>query len=158
MTFDQTHWAPRRQARTLPTFYYHTHFVEMLEFVMRHYAHALLEEHVRFADEFRALPRPAQCLYVRLVNRKGRVFARDRIRYPELGSTAPLIAALERAGWVGPPDAKHFEDVLGFLTRAEIYDVVLASVAGVARSMKKAELIAFVREHMKGSNFMAAPR
>ena len=156
MTFDQTHWAPRRQARPLPTFYYHAHFVEMLEFVMRHYAHALLEEHVRFADEFRALPRPAQCLYVRLVNRKGRVFARNRIRYPELGDSAPLIAVLERAGWVGPPDARHFEDVLGFLTRAEIYDVVLASVAGVARSMKKAELIAFVREHMKGSNFMAS--
>ena len=156
MTFDQTHWAPRRQTRPLPTFYYHAHFVEMLDFVTRHYAHALLEEHARFADDFRALPREAQCLYVRLVNRKGRVFARNRIRYPELGNSRPLVAELQRAGWVGQPDASHFDDVLGFLTRAEIYDVVLARIAGVARSMKKVELVAFVREHFDPDDFMAA--
>ena len=156
MTFDQTHWAPRRQTRPLPTFYYHEHFVEMLDFVMSHYAHALLEAHVRFADDFRALPREAQCLYVRLVNRKGRVFARNRIRYPELGSSGPLVAELQRAGWVGQPDASHFDDVLGFLTRAEIYDVVLARIAGVARSMKKVELVAFVREQLDPVEFMAA--
>ena len=156
MTFDQTHWAPRRQTRPLPTFYYHEHFVEMLDFVTRHYAHALLEEHAQFADDFRALPREAQCLYVRLVNRKGRVFARNRLRYPELGSTAPLVAELQRSGWVGQPEASHFDDVLGFLTRAEIYDVVLARIAGVARSMKKVELVAFAREHLDPDDFMAA--
>ena len=117
----------------------------MLDFVTRHYAHALLEKHVQFADDFRVLPREAQCLYVRLVNRKGRVFARNRIRYPELGSSEPLVADLQRAGWVGAPDAGHFHDVLGFLTRAEIYDLVLSRITGVARSMKKAELVAFAR-------------
>ena len=155
MTFDQTHWIQRRQTRPLPTFYYHEHFVEMLEFVTRHYAHALLEEHVRFACDFRSLGREAQCLYVRLVNRKGRVFARNRIRYPELGSGDQLVAELRRAGWVGEPDGQYFDDVLGFLTRAEIYDVVLARVAGVARSMKKSELVAFVREHMDPEEFMS---
>lgn len=156
MTFDQTHWIPRRQARALPTFYYHEHFIEMLDFVTRHYAHTLLEEHVRFAEEFRALSREAQCLYVRLVNRKGRVFARNRIRYPELGGSGRLVAELQRAGWVGEPDASHFDDVLGFLTRAKIYDLVLARVAGVARSMKKAELVAFARAHIAPDDFMAA--
>lgn len=156
MTFDQTHWIPRRQTRPLPTFYYHEHFVEMLDFVTRHYAHALLEEHVRFADEFRALSREAQCLYVRLVNRKGRVFARNRIRYPELGDTRPLVAELRGAGWVAAPEAQHFDDVLGFLTRAEIYDVVLARIAGAARSLKKSELVAFAREHVNPVAFMDA--
>lgn len=156
MTFDQTDWIPRRQTRPLPTFYYHEHFGEMLEFVMRHYAHALLEEHLRFAEDYRTLSREAQCLYVRLVNRKGRVFARHRIRYPELGNTEPLIAELGRKGWVGVPEVSYFDDVLGFLTRAEIYDVVLARVAGVARSMKKVELVAFVREHMDPEEFMAS--
>ena len=46
--------------------------------------------------------------------------------------------------------------MLGFLTRAEIYDVVLAQVAGVARSMKKVELVAFVRQHIDPEAFMAA--
>ena len=156
MTFDQTHWISRRQTRALPTFYYHEHFVEMLEFVTRHYAHALLAEHADFIDDFRKLPKEAQCLYVRLVNRKGRVFARDRIRYPELGRSGPLLETLQSAGWIGTPDAGHFEDVLGFLTRAEIYHVVLARFAGVGRSMKKGELVCFVREHIAPAEFMAA--
>ena len=90
------------------------------------------------------------------MNRKGRVFARNRVRYPELGNTEPLIAELRRRGWAGAPHVCHFEDVLGFLTRAEIYDVVLAQVAGVARSMKKVELVAFVRQHIDPEAFMAA--
>ena len=118
MTFDQTHWAPVQRRGPLPTFYYHAHFVEMLDFVSAHYSHVLLPEHVAFLDEFSALPRDAQCLYVRLVNRKGRVFATNRIRYPELGERAPLLAILAKSGWIGAPAVEHFTDVLGFLTRA----------------------------------------
>ena len=142
--------------RPLPTFYYHEHFTEMLEFVTRHYSHVLLKEHAEFVDDFRKLPKEAQCLYVRLVNRKGRVFARNRIRYPELGSSSPLLRTLQEAGWVASADERHFHDVLGFLTRAQIYDVVIARIAGVSRSMKKAELVAFARDHIPRRDFMAA--
>ena len=152
MTFDQTHWVPTQQRRPLPTFYYHEHFLEMLDFVAKHYAHAFEERHVRFVDDFRRLPREAQCLYVRLVNRKGRVFARNRLRYPELGDHGPLLTTLAEQGWIGFPDAHHFDEVIGFLTRAELYAVVLPRFAGVSRSLKKAELLDFVR-----SNFPAAP-
>ena len=156
MTFDQTHWISRQQKRPLPTFYYHEHFQEMLDFVMRHYSHVLLPAHVSFVDGFRKLSRNAQCLYVRLVNRKGCLFARTRVRYEELGDSRPLLRELQRAGWVEPPEKRDFRDVLGFLTRAQIYDVVLARIAGVSRSMKKAELITFVHEHIQPGDFMAA--
>jgi len=156
VTFDQTHWIPKQQRQPLPTLYYHEHFTELLDFVTNHYAHTFLDEHVRFVEEFRALPREAQCLYVRLVNRKGRVFARNRLRYPELGEMAPLVATLADAGFVGAPDAGYFDDVLGFLTRAEIYDIVLPRYAGVGRSLKKAELIQFVRDNVDPATFIAA--
>ncbi len=156
MTFDQTYWAPAQRRGPLPTFYYHEHFVEMLDFVSTHYSHVLLPEHVAFLDEFRALPREAQCLYVRLVNRKGRVFATNRIRYPELGERAPLLATLAGSGWIGSPTREHFRDVLGFLTRAEIYAIVLPMVAGLGRSLKKAELIRFVRENVDATAFTSA--
>jgi DNA polymerase-3 subunit epsilon len=154
VTFDQTHWIPVRQRRPLPTFYYHEHFVELLDFVTEHYAHVLLAEHVRFVEGFRALPREAQCLYVRLVNRKGRVFARNRIRYPELGDVEPLLDTLFANGWTGVPGPEHFEDVLAFLTRAEIYAVVLPRCAGVSRSLKKAELLNLVRASIGAEAFM----
>ena len=34
MTYDQTHWIPVQRREPLPTFYYHEHFVEMLDFVL----------------------------------------------------------------------------------------------------------------------------
>ena len=62
MTYDQTHWIPEQRRQLLPTFYYHAHFTEMLDFVASHYAHTLLDEHIRFIDEFGQLSREAQCL------------------------------------------------------------------------------------------------
>ena len=147
MTDDQTHWVPVQQRRPLPTFYYHGHFVEMLDFVGTHYAHVLLEEHITFIREFRALPRNAQCLYVRLVNRKGRIFARNKIRYPELGELRPLLDVLVAGDWVGQPQDRDFESLLGFLTRSELYGILLPRFTGMGRSLKKAELVEFAREH-----------
>ena len=140
--------------RELPTFYYHAHFEEMLDFVAEHYVHALLDEHTAFIREFRELPRDEQCLYVRLVNRKGRVFSERKLPYPELGDRRVLLATLREHGWVGAPGAADFDDVLGFLTRAEILDAVSRLVVGVGRSLKKAELVAFVRRNCDPAAFV----
>ena len=155
MEFDQTHWVPRQRRGPLPTFYYHEHFVEMLDFVAAHYAHVLLENHARLIEDFRALTRQAQCLYVRLVNRKGQVFALDKIHYPELGDTEPLVNELCRRGWANEPAAEHYEDLLEFLTRSEIYEVLLDRFTGMSRSLKKAELVQFARDHCDGEAFVA---
>jgi DNA polymerase-3 subunit epsilon len=126
----------------------------MLDFVSEHYAHVFLEEHARFVSRFRALSRNAQCLYVRLVNRKGRLFAVDKLRYPELGELAPLLSSLQEGGWIARPGAEHLDEVLSFLTRSEIYAVVTPRFPGISRSLKKAELVAFVLANMKPEDFM----
>lgn len=156
MEFDQTHWAPQRRRGPLPTFYYHEHFVEMLEFVRARYAHVLDDEHAAMIQAFFALSREAQCLYVRLVNRKGRLFARSKLRYPELGDVGPLISELQQGQWIEGPGPEHFEDILKFLTRAEIYDVLFRKFTGLGRSMKKAALIKFAREHCTPEDFLSA--
>jgi len=129
--------------------------MEMLDFVATHYAHVLLEEHVTFIEEFRQLEKHAQCLYVRLVNRKGRVFARNKLKYPELGEIEPLVETLRANGWVSSPRESHFQDVLGFLTRDEISAVLFSLFAGVSRSLKKPELISFAAEHCVPTDFLA---
>ncbi|MDJ0749055.1 MAG: exonuclease domain-containing protein [Woeseiaceae bacterium] len=156
MTYDQTHWIPEQRRQPLPTFYYHSHFTEMLDFVASHYAHTLLDEHIRFIDEFRTLSRNAQCLYVRLINRKGRVFGCNRLRYPELGNPAPLLDELRHAEWVAGPGTDDFDVVLTYLTRAEIYAVALPLVPGMSRSLKKAPLVRFVRDNIDARKFMDA--
>lgn len=154
--FDQTHWAPRPQRGPLPTFYYHGHFLEMLEFVAAHYAHVLLEEHAALIRDFQLLSREAQCLYVRLVNRKGRIFARNKLRYPELGDTNPLIRQLEDEAWVTLPGCEHFADILAFLTRSELQAALQARFAGMSRSLKKAELVQLARQHCDAADFIAS--
>jgi len=146
LDYDQTHWVPVRASRPLPTFYYHEHFVELLAFVERQYAHALDTAHVELIEDFRGLPKPAQCLYVRLVNRKGRVFGLDKLRYPELGDLRELAVVLREAGWIGHPGPGHFADLLRFLTRAEILDALKAQFAGLGRALRKDDLIAFALE------------
>ena len=152
---DQTHWVPLRRRRQLPTYYYHEHFIEMLDFVAHHYGHALRDEHVDLIDDFGRLPLPAQCLYVRLVNRKGRVFAVNRLRYDELGDITPALQTLRDRRWVARPDDSHFHEVLNFLTKAEISGVLLPSFAGMSRSLRKDELVAFAREHSTAAEFMS---
>lgn len=128
--------------------------MEMLEFVAVHYAHALLDYHAMLIDSFRALPKPAQCLYVRLVNRKGHVFAVNKLRYPELGDTRLLLDILREHRWVGTPAEAHYLDVLRLLTKAEISSVLLPAFAGMSRSLKKDELIHFALEHCPATDFM----
>lgn len=156
MTYDQTHWAPVQRRGPLPTFYYHEHFVEMLDFVREHYGHTLLDSHSAFIEQFPALPKNAQCLYVRLVNRKGRVFSRSRLRYPELGDLQPLLRRLAADEWIGTPGAEHFHEILTFLTRDEIYRILLPRFAGLGRGLKKAALVDFARDHSDPEEFVGA--
>jgi DNA polymerase-3 subunit epsilon len=127
----------------------------MLDFVAAHYSHVLLAEHANLIDDFRSLSREAQCLYVRLVNRKGRIFAIDRIRYPELGGTEPLIDELRRNDWLRTPSVRDFDDLLSLLTRSEIYDILLLQFTGMSRSLKKAQLVRFAHDHCAAHEFVA---
>jgi DNA polymerase III subunit epsilon len=68
----------------LPVYYYHDHFVEMLAFVRATYGSILTDEHDAFVARFQDLSKDAQCLLVRMVNRRGAIFNRSLFRYPEI--------------------------------------------------------------------------
>ena len=84
------------------------------------------------------------------------MFGRNRLRYPELGDPAPLLDELRQTDWVAGPNGDDFDVVLTFLTRAEIYAVALPLVPGMSRSLKKAQLVGFVRDTIEPQQFMAA--
>ncbi len=146
MNHDEYFQAEARR-RELPTYYYHTHFLEMLEFVDTHYAHVLDETQRAFKRDFAALGFNAQCLYVRLVNRKGSLFARARLRYPEIGDTKALLDELDAAGFLGEPAVEHVDEMLGFMTRSQLLAAIRPQFVGMKTSMKKAEMLEFVRQH-----------
>ena len=152
--FDQTEVRPLRRQKDLPTFYYHAHFLEMLDFVVERYEHVLADRHRRIVREFRQLTPDEQRLYVRLVNRKGQIFDVGKLNYPELGDLRPLLAALRAKGWLVSPRSEHYESMLRFLTRTDILETVMAIKSGVSRSLKKAEAVDFARRHVPAEAFL----
>jgi DNA polymerase-3 subunit epsilon len=154
--FDQTHWAPVRRREPLPTYYYHEHFQEMLSFVELNYPHVLSEEQRRLIDEFRALPEDARCLYVRLVNRKGRIFAPASLHYPELGSIQALLGRLRGAGFIRDPADADCRELLRFLNRSELDRLLAPRLTGMSRALKKAELVGLAEAHCPPAALLAA--
>ncbi|MFK7829380.1 MAG: exonuclease domain-containing protein [Congregibacter sp.] len=135
------------QSRELPDFYYHAHFLEMLEFVGAHYGHVLAESQHTFIRRFADLPFSAQCLYVRMVNRKGILFARGRLRYAEIGDVASALDALGSAGFLGQPCVDQLDEMLGFMTRTQLLQALRPQLPGLKNSLKKAEILSRLREH-----------
>jgi len=103
----------------LPVRYYLDHFEEMLAFVTARYDHALEARHRRFLEDYRALSENARCLYVRIANRRGRLFYRDHLRYGELDLDA-AIAELLAHGFLSHPVAEDFAGLLALAPRSDL--------------------------------------
>jgi hypothetical protein len=66
--------ALRMKRPDLPVYYYHDHFVEMPAFVRATYGSILTDEHDVFVNRFEHLSKDAECLLIRMVNRRGTIF------------------------------------------------------------------------------------
>lgn len=99
--------------------YYHDNFLILCATVEQQYGDLLTREEVAWLAAFRALPEPAQCLYVRLVSRVGPCFRRSKLRYPEIGQVAPVAASLIEAGFLEMVPQLDLEQLDRLFTRPE---------------------------------------
>lgn len=106
----------------LPSRYYLDHFNEMIEFVCERYDHVLEPPHRKFLNDFAKLSVDARCYYVRLVNRKGRVFRRDALRYDEIPDPDSAAAELAEKHFVRPPGHDDHKDLLILQTRPTLVE------------------------------------
>jgi DNA polymerase-3 subunit epsilon len=89
--------------KDLPLKYYLDHFRDMTGTIRKaHYAF-LEEEHHQFLSDFAALSEDAQCLYVRFVNRKGRYFFRETLKYAEISDIDRALEELKEKSFVRLP-------------------------------------------------------
>src|ERR1700722_11180773 len=86
----------------LPVFYYHDHFTEMLSFVSRAYEPILTERHRAFIQTFGSLSKDAQCLLIRMINRRGRVFRHSALVYAEISSPQKALVELTNCNLIRP--------------------------------------------------------
>lgn len=115
--------APQLQ---LPPDYYLTHFRDLLAVLQSRYHSVLLPQHLDLIKVFNRLPLEAQRLWVRLLNRKGLVFALKDVEYDEVPDQAVAVATLVQAGLLDKPSS--VDDLADWLQRAN-KDHLLALVA-----------------------------
>ena len=135
----------KSQHKELPSHYYHDHFLEMLAFIETHYCPVLDEEHAQFSADFRVLSFPAQCVYVRLLNRQGQLFTRRSLRYAEIPSLHEALDELEAAEFVTAPSISCLPELLKLTTRPDLLAAMQTQLPGLKRSLSKTELVTLAK-------------
>ncbi len=106
--------------KALPPKYYLTHFFELLDTLDCFYRAVIDKEHLAFIDDFRKLSEEAQCVYVRMVNRKGNLFSRNSFdRYKEIKTPKIAILELETKGFATSGIENDKIGALQFLTKPQ---------------------------------------
>lgn len=82
--------------------YYRRNFRFLIDFVQRYRGHLIDAELADFLGRFEGLTPQAQCLYVRLLTRKGTAFRSDKLHYEEIGDPAGPLGQLAERGLVTP--------------------------------------------------------
>jgi DNA polymerase III subunit epsilon len=126
----------------LPTYYYLDHFTEMLSFVETTYAAVLDTAHHEFIRDFRQLPADEQCLFVRMVNRRGHIFDPAALKYAEIADVGMAVQGLLGRGYLRELREEDYAAWLCVLTKARLLDIARsAGCENVRSSWAKPRLI-----------------
>ncbi len=132
-------------AHALSAFYYLDNFQRLCDTVERQYGDLLSEAECDFLQRFAAAPRDVRCLYVRLVSRRGPLFRREQLSYPELEDLSGALDQGLAQGLLYREEQPPVECLQALLRKAEleaIYGELLPSVPA-----RKTELVAAINAH-----------
>jgi DNA polymerase-3 subunit epsilon len=149
----------------LPVYYYLGHFVEMLRFVGTTYGTVLTDEHHAFVARFDALSKDAQCLLIRMINRRGAIFDRALFKYAEILDVERAARDLLACGQARALRAEDYAAFLGCLPKeALIAGAKACGCVEIRGSWSKPKLIEYFLvkvpfataiQHCGGSRFIA---
>ncbi len=110
---------PKNKPITLPQKYYHQYFTEVLAFVKKYSAHLMGPEEKVFMLDFNKLSMDAQCLFIRLSNRRGPYFRLDKLKYDEISSIEAATKELKFSGFISSEFDLN-ERIFEVFTKAEL--------------------------------------
>jgi DNA polymerase III subunit epsilon len=155
----------RMKLPILPVYYYHDHFTEMLFFVSETHGPVLNERHRAFVETFKTLSKDAQCLLIRMINRRGRLFRHGAFRYAEITDARKALEELRNCSLVRALVEGDYADfILYHAKEALIKGAKEAGLADIRTSWSKAKLIKYFRsnvtfktahDHCGGDEFIA---
>ena len=112
--------------KLLPEKYYHTNYHHLLFIIESKYLGLLSDNELNYIENFKKLSNNAQCLYLRLQNRKGRYFRFSKLLYPEIEDIQQGLQELIKKAFVQIVKAPADEvmDVLQLYNRNELVDLI----------------------------------
>ncbi len=114
------------EKKLLPEKYYHTYYHHLLSVIESKYLGLLSDKELYYIEQFKNLSTDAQCLYLRLQNRKGKYFRFSKFVYPEISYIQQRLQELIKKGFsetVGPHE-DEVEDILQLYTRGELLSLL----------------------------------
>lgn len=129
--------------RDLPQFYYLSNFKSFLVDVQSRHFDLLGRDDLDFMAQFDRLPKGAQATYVRMANRRGYVFDREKFSYSEIKDQDAQWETLLSHRFAQSIDASLFRDWLNSLTKPDLALFMAESLCETLfkKSWKKADLV-----------------
>lgn len=137
----------------LPPDYMRSHFAEFLQRVSKLYQPLFDAATTDWIASYHGLSVEAQRLWLRMLSRKGLVFALADLQYAEVTDQAAAVQALTTAGFISPAQTAQTQAViLERLTKARLWQLVelLPDTVLLQRPKKSADrpsLLAYVQAH-----------
>ncbi len=144
-----------REFITLPPLYYRDHFREMIGFITSVYGAMLGAEEQAFIARFEALDEWAQCLYIRMSNRKKAVFSPRDLAYQEIGDLWGGLDQLRAQGFIREIEARDYRACLEDCPKPDLIDLARGHQLEVKSGWSKPRLVAFLHEHLPYERFSA---
>lgn len=128
--------------KTLATYYYLDHFREMLRFNLDVNGDLLTPSHIDFIGRFKVLSQDAQCLYIRMANRKQYIFEQSSIDYEEIHNKSAAALELASVGMIRQLQINDYENLLTGFTKPQLIDLATRSVwVAVKSSWPKGKIL-----------------
>lgn len=125
--------------------YYLHHFAEFLQVILARYQPVLQQQHLQFISDYQQLPQDAQRLWLRMLNRKGSVFALSDLEYAEIADIDIAVHQLVGAGFATPPSTpQDLADWLGRASKDRLSRIIQLADHELKKSWSRSELQAVV--------------
>lgn len=136
----------------LPEGYYLEHFFDVLSTIRRHYSSFLSANELQFINQFLGLSTGEQQLFVRIANRKGSIFFRSRLFYPEIEDISRVVDSLIAKDFIRLPGEADLEKCFGAATRNDLLNA-FSGMIPLKRSGKREQILAECRSLVRYTDF-----
>ena len=137
--------------------YYRDNFEQLCATVREQYEDLLQQREMDFYDRYQSLDTSARCLYIRLVSRRGPLFRREQLSYPELGDLETVIPQLVANGLLQRVESPDPELLLQILRKDELLQIYSSQLEG-RKTRRKADLQAHLMVTLEPDQLVLAWR